>query len=174
MLTLSRDKIDGKARESRSKTHRTNLPARMAANHPGQGPEPIDVIIPRVATIMLAVIVTGADGGPAAGVSGPLDQQLRREDPSALARDARLLGDARRGALVFYQPALTCTRCHVNERADAPPPLGPDLAALGKDVSDVELVEGILEPSKAIKKGYESITIATDDGRTINGLLAEE
>ena len=120
------------------------------------------------------MLVSGADGGPTAGVPGPLDQQLRREDPSALARDARRLGDARRGALVFYQPALTCTRCHVNERADAPPTLGPDLAALGKEVPDVELVEAILEPSKAIKKGYEPITIATDDGRTITGLLVEE
>ena len=133
------------------------------------------MVSPLVSSILLAVVlVSGADGGPADGVPGPLDQQLRREDPSALARDARRLGDARRGALVFYQPALTCTRCHVNERADAPPPLGPDLAALGKEVSDIELVEGILEPSKAIKKGYEPITIATDDGRTITGLLAEE
>ena len=39
---------------------------------------------------------------------------------------------------------------------------------------DVELVEGILEPSKAIRKGYETITIATDDGRTITGLLVED
>ena len=119
-------------------------------------------------------LVCRPDDHLAANAPGPLDQQLRREDPSALARDARRLGDARRGALVFYQPALTCTRCHVNERADAPPTLGPDLAALGKEVPDVELVEGILEPSKAIKKGYEPITIATDDGRTITGLLAED
>jgi putative heme-binding domain-containing protein len=133
------------------------------------------VISPLVSSILLAVVmVSGADGGPAAGVPGPLDQQLRREGPSALARDARRLGDARRGALVFYQPALTCTKCHVSERADAPPTLGPDLAALGKGVPDVELVEGVLEPSKAIKKGYEPVTIATDDGRTITGLLAEE
>ncbi len=86
----------------------------------------------------------------------------------------RRLGDARRGALVFYQPALTCTRCHVNEQAEAPPTLGPDLATLGKGVSDVELVEAILEPSKVIRKGYEPVTIATDDGRTVTGLLVEE
>ena len=133
------------------------------------------MISPLVSSILLAVmLVSGADGGPSAGMPEPLDQQLRREDPSALARDARRLGDARRGALVFYQPALTCTKCHVNERVDAPPTLGPDLAALGKEVPDIELVQGILEPSKAIKKGYEPITIATDDGRTITGLLAED
>ena len=91
------------------------------------------------------------------------------------SRDARRLGDARRGALVFYQPALTCTRCHVNEKADAPAPtLGPDLAAIGKDTAARDLIESILEPSKVIKKGYEPVTIATDDGRTIIGLLVEE
>ena len=104
-----------------------------------------------VSSILLTVIlVSGADGVPSAGMIEP---QLRGEDPAALARDARRLGDARRGALVFYQPALTCTKCHVSEGAGAAAPLGPDLAALGKDVPDVELVESILEPSKVIKKG---------------------
>jgi putative heme-binding domain-containing protein len=133
------------------------------------------VISHLVSLLLLAAMpVSTEDGSPSTGIPGPLDQQLRREDPAALARDARRLGDARRGALVFHQPALTCTRCHLGERADAPPPLGPDLAAMGKEVSGVDLVESILEPSKAIKKGYETVTIATDDGRTVTGLLAEE
>ena len=128
-----------------------------------------------VSTILLVVTWSAIeDGNSPTGVPATLDQQLRREEPAAFARDARRLGDARRGALVFYQPALNCTRCHVNERADAPPTLGPDLAALGKGVSDVELVEAVLDPSKAIRKGYEPVTIATDDGRTVTGLLAEE
>jgi putative heme-binding domain-containing protein len=128
-----------------------------------------------VPCILLAARLIATEGGPPS-VGGPdaLDHRLRREDPAVLARDARRLGDARRGALVFYQPALTCTRCHVGERADAPAPLGPDLAAMGRGVSDVALVESILEPSKAIKAGFETVTIATADGRTVTGLLAEE
>src|SRR6516225_2992642 len=114
-------------------------------------------------TFLLLTSVTAEAIGPPSDMPGSLDQQLRRESPAVLARDARKLGDARRGALVFYQPALTCTRCHVSEPVDAPPTLGPDLASLGKGVSDVELVEAILEPSKAIRKGYEPVTIATDD-----------
>jgi putative heme-binding domain-containing protein len=130
---------------------------------------------PLVPSILLAKTLAALeDGNPAAGVPGPLDQQLRRADPSALARDARRLGDARRGALVFFQPALTGTQCHLGERAAAPPRLGPDLATLGKAVSDVELVESILEPSKVIQTGYEPVTIAMDDGRTVTGLLVEE
>src|SRR5205814_8127731 len=91
---------------------------------------------------------------------------------AALARDARRLGDAHRGAAVFYQPALTCAKCHVSE--SGAPALGPDLAAAGKDVADVYLVESILDPSKTIKQGFETVTISTDDGRTVTGLLGQD
>ncbi len=52
--------------------------------------------------------------------------------------------------------------------------MGPDLAKIGADVTDAYLIESILRPSQVIKKGYEPITIATSDGRTFTGLLAEE
>src|SRR5262249_61874516 len=82
--------------------------------------EPLDVISRLVSSLVLAVVATtGADDPIPSAMPAPLDQQLRGEDPAALARDARQLGDARRGALVFYQPALTCSRCHVGEKADA-------------------------------------------------------
>ena len=36
------------------------------------------------------------------------------------------------------------------------------------------LVESILDPSKAIKQGFETVTISTDDGRTLTGLLGQD
>src|SRR5579883_3229476 len=103
----------------------------MAGSH--RPAEPLDVIGRLMSSLLLAAIsAPGADGPIPSASSAPLGEQLRREDPAALARDARRLGDARRGALIFYQPALTCTRCHLGEPADAPPRLGPDLATLGK------------------------------------------
>ena len=45
---------------------------------------------------------------------------------------------------------------------------------MGKDIQDAYLVESILEPSKVIKKGYETVTISTEDGRTLTGLLGED
>ncbi len=124
--------------------------------------------------LVAAVVITGQDRTPGAGGPGGLDLQLRREDPACAGPRRRRLGDVRRGAVVFYQPALTCTKCHGIEGTGTPAPLGPDLTALGKNVSGPELVEAILEPSKAIKKGYETVTIVTDDGRTVTGLLAED
>src|SRR3954454_11721812 len=103
---------------------------------------------------------------------GTLEATLRSQSPATLAGDARRLGDPRRGAAVFFQPSLTCTKCHVGE--NGAPALGPDLTSLGKDVADAYLVESILDPSKAIKKGYETVTISIDDGRTVTGLLGED
>jgi putative heme-binding domain-containing protein len=129
-----------------------------------------------LASLILAVtvMIAGEDGTPSTAALGLLEPQLRREDPTVLARDARRLGDARRGALLFFQPALMCAKCHLSQGAGMPAPLGPDLTTLGKGVADTTLVEAILEPSKTIKKGYETVTIVTDDGRTSNGLLAED
>ncbi len=53
-------------------------------------------------------------------------------------------------------------------------PSGPTWPRSARTPRDTDLVESILEPSKVIKKGYEPVTIATDDGRTITGLLVEE
>jgi putative heme-binding domain-containing protein len=124
--------------------------------------------------VLVAVMFAGQNDIPAAGEAGLLEPELRREDPAALARDARRAGDVRRGALAFHQPALMCTRCHLVDGSGGPATLGPDLTALGKSLSDAAIVEAILEPSKTIKKGYETVTLVTDDGRTTTGLLAEE
>jgi putative heme-binding domain-containing protein len=101
-----------------------------------------------------------------------LEQALASEDPAALARDSREQGDARRGSLLFHQPSLSCARCHVAQ-ANAKP-LGPDLSSMGKEVTDVYLIESILAPSKTIKKGFETVTIARTNGKVETGLLDSE
>ncbi len=104
---------------------------------------------------------------------GPLESSLLAEDPGALANAVRAMGDPARGAAVFYQPFLSCTKCHAagDGRGDS---LGPDLAKLGKEATDVYLIDSILRPSKAIKKGFETVTIATKDGKNVTGLYARE
>jgi len=101
-----------------------------------------------------------------------LQQRLLQEDVAALAKAARDRGDPSRGAQVFYRNDLACTRCHT--AGDEMLRLGPDLAVTRKDATDASLVESLLLPSKVIKKGFETIVIATTDGRTILGILAED
>jgi putative heme-binding domain-containing protein len=109
----------------------------------------------------------------AADASEPLtlSQQLLKEAPKDIADAARERGDAGRGAVLFFQPFMTCAKCHDAETGTQ---LGPDIAQAGKDATAEHLIESVLSPSKVIKKGYEPLTITTVDGRTIVGLLAEE
>ena len=106
------------------------------------------------------------------GSAQGLDAELRGAPASSLAQEAREKGDAARGAVVFFQPYLACSKCH-SVGDGKPSPLGPDLATLGKEVSDAGLVESVLEPSKSIRKGYEAVSVATEDGKLLAGILVE-
>lgn len=101
-----------------------------------------------------------------------LQNELRQEEPEALAQAARKHGDPMRGAVVFYQRQLACAECHLPD--DKGRRLGPDLARPNKNTSGAHIVESLLQPSKTIRKGYEAATLLTKDGKTLTGLLLEE
>jgi putative heme-binding domain-containing protein len=122
-----------------------------------------------VAALTLAAGTVRAEDAPASVPA--LEKQMRKEGAEALAEAARVEGDAARGALLFYQPYLACTQCHLGD--DRTPPLGPDLATLGKDASGPALVEAILDPSKTVRKGFETVVVVTADGKTVTGRLVE-
>lgn len=98
----------------------------------------------------------------------PLADRLAAEDVQQLAQDAREKGDAKRGAIAFHQRRVTCTQCHAN--GEEKPLLGPDIANLGKKVSDAYLIESVLHPSKEIAKNFESVIVITSKGNSIVGL----
>ena len=102
-----------------------------------------------------------------------LEEELKHISAAELAKLAKAEGDAVRGAVVFFQPHMACSKCHaigkLNQKG-----LGPDLTALGKEASDESLVDSVLLPSKVIRKGFESITVVTDDGKSLTALLVEQ
>jgi putative heme-binding domain-containing protein len=100
-----------------------------------------------------------------------LQERLRQEPLTNLANAARERGDAGRGAVLFFQPSLTCARCH---DAESGTQLGPDIAQAGREATAESLIESVLYPSKVIKKGYATHTVSTTDGRVMTGLIAEE
>ena len=64
---------------------------------------------------------------------------------------------------------LTCRNCHrVGAIGKA---LGPDLTAIGKDRSRVQLLESILYPSKRIEPKFLTYLVETVDGKVMSGLL---
>lgn len=100
-----------------------------------------------------------------------LSLRLKAEPTETLARAAREQGNAVRGAILFTQQKLACTRCHAAEDSKR---LGPDLRQLQSDVTDESLVESLLQPSKAIRKGFESVTLLTTAGKTLHGRIVDE
>ena len=97
---------------------------------------------------------------------------LKAIQPKLLVNEVRRRGDPKRGAIVFYTSAAGCVKCHLS--GEETTPLGPDLARLGPNVNPQHLVESLLYPSRAIRKGYETNTIVTDTGRVVSGLVARE
>ncbi len=128
---------------------------------------------PAIVRLSCVLAFAAANAGAEDSVPAPstLEQQLLEEDVAALVKAAREHGDATRGAIAFYQPHLSCTKCH--DPGGESTPLGPDLEKPGEDVTEVYLVESMLQPSKMIKKGYESVVVLTDRGKTVTGLLVE-
>ena len=94
---------------------------------------------------------------------GVLEPRLLAEGAGALAQAARETGDAVRGAIVFHRLETTCSQCHVLDGSKTG--LGPDLTNLVPKPEDTQLVESILEPSRLIYKGYETVAVITDDGQ---------
>ena len=101
-----------------------------------------------------------------------LDEDLRRVPAAELAALAKTEGDAMRGAVLFFQQHMACSKCHAVEKASRKS-LGPDLTTLGKEVTDESLVESVLLPSKVIRKGFESVTVVTSDGKSLAALIVE-
>ncbi|HVX13791.1 MAG TPA: DUF6797 domain-containing protein [Pirellulales bacterium] len=119
------------------------------------------------------LMVLGLQGAqPSAAAAELLEQQLSRERPGELVTAARRQGDAQRGAVLFHDRKLGCATCHLPDHGQRA--LGPELTKRPTDIDDAYLVESVLAPSKRIRLGYETIHVATDDGRTIVGLLAED
>ncbi len=123
-------------------------------------------MLSRLLTLLLSLAAVAPAAEPPS-----LHDALTHEPVPALAKAARERGDAGRGAVLFFQPFLTCAKCH---DADAGTQLGPDIAKAGKEATAEYLVESVLFPSKVVKKGYETVVLNTTDGKTLTGLIAEE
>ena len=101
-----------------------------------------------------------------------LTNQLAKENPDQLAKEAREKGNIVRGAILFHQGNINCAKCH-RPQAEAER-IGPDLSRMESEITDASIIESILYPSKQIKKGYETSIILTADGETINGMVLQQ
>ncbi len=81
-------------------------------------------------------------------------------------------GDPRRGKEVFFGSKAACSSCH--QIAYLGGSRGPALTQIGAIRTEADLLESILMPSVTIVQGYDAWTVATKEGKVLNGLLAGE
>jgi len=117
-----------------------------------------------------------AAGTHLAADTAPLAEQLAGEERATLAAAVTRDGDPLRGSNIFHARQMACTQCHVV--GEGVSPLGPNLAAMPKGVAPeaivAHLVQSVLDPSGVVQPEYRGLTIITDDGKSITGLLARE
>lgn len=100
--------------------------------------------------------------------SGGLPDRDRQVVVDKLAPLVREGGDAERGRRIFTQQCAKCHR-HGTEGGN----VGPELTGMSAHPRQ-ELLIQILDPSRSVEGNYVQYTVATRDGRVLNGLLAGE
>jgi putative heme-binding domain-containing protein len=119
------------------------------------------------ASSLLALPQTGSRA-----LAQTLEATLLKEPVERLVQAAQAEGDPRRGAVLFHQPYLGCTQCHAAGQGEKP--LGPDLTRWEKAPTATHLVEAVLQPSRKIREGYQTLIIERTSGQTQTGLLVED
>jgi putative heme-binding domain-containing protein len=101
-----------------------------------------------------------------------------RIDPNKLPSLAHLLarqGDSQRGKQLLAASVkndMQCLKCHTISGTGGQ--IGPDLSVIGKKASKQDLLESILNPSKAVADQYVNWQIETKKGLSLSGLIVEE
>ena len=99
---------------------------------------------------------------------GGLPDPDREKVIEALAPVVLKGGDAARGKEVFKKE---CAKCHTHSGEGGK--VGPDLTGMAAHPKS-ELLVHILDPSRSVEGNFLQYTVATTDGRVLNGLLAGE
>lgn len=80
----------------------------------------------------------------------------------------RMSGDPKRGKVVFEE---NCGRCHIPGKSGGR--VGPDLSGVNNK-SKEEILNSILNPSESIEPRFTNYVLTTKDGRTYDGVIAQE
>lgn len=114
------------------------------------------------------LVVCNAAQGETLRHPASFETQVKAANPTELAAEIALRGDPVRGALLFHRSGAACASCHLSN--DDTSPLGPNLSEIGPDVTISQLIESLTDPSKTIRKGFETLRLVTVDGEVFSGM----
>lgn len=93
---------------------------------------------------------------------------LNSDEMRSLVQLIQESGNAAHGEQIFRRAELNCLKCHAIGGAGGK--VGPDLVSIGSSAQVDYLVDSILQPNKAVKEGYHSVVVQTDDGKVMTGI----
>jgi len=102
-----------------------------------------------------------------AGKAHPADNEAKH-----ILQLARTKGDPVRGEAVYRRAELGCFQCHALGGVGGN--VGPDLSGIGTSAPMEYLLESVVLPSKIIREGFTTVTIFTDNGQLLTGVLVRE
>ena len=104
-----------------------------------------------------------------AGSIEPVGTTMTAEVRQDLLKEANEIGDRYRGRNIYNRPHLLCATCHrINNIGGL---IGPDLSTLGSYMSAESILESLLNPSRDIKQGYETVIVNRTSGELVSGTL---
>lgn len=99
-------------------------------------------------------------------------KMLSKDEMGSLVATIKEQGNAAHGELIFRRAELNCQKCHAVSGAGGK--VGPDLMSVGSSAQVDYLVDSILDPNKNVKEGYQSLVVATDEGKVLTGIKVRE
>jgi putative membrane-bound dehydrogenase-like protein len=114
------------------------------------------------------------------GVERGMQFHLRFRRKSSAAEHEKLTqtalkqaGDPRRGRKLFFNAGKTqCVKCHrVGDQGER---IGPDLTGVGSRFPRIYLIESVLQPSRSIAPGYQTLLVSLKSGRILTGVKIAE
>ena len=99
-------------------------------------------------------------------------KKLSKEEMSSLVATIKETGNAAHGEQIFRRAELNCLKCHAVGGAGGK--VGPDLVSVGSSAQIDYLVDSILDPNKNVKEGFQSLVVATDEGKVLTGIKVRE
>jgi quinoprotein glucose dehydrogenase len=101
------------------------------------------------------------------------ETKANTDDALSLYRDTLVGGDAETGRRIFLAKAeVSCLRCHKVQGAGGE--VGPDLTGIGSRQKRDYLLEAIVAPNKQIAKGFETLVLTLNSGKSVTGVLKSE
>ncbi|HYE29829.1 MAG TPA: PVC-type heme-binding CxxCH protein [Methylomirabilota bacterium] len=99
-------------------------------------------------------------------------QELTPAEMQALAAKVSQSGNAARGEQIYRRPELACVACHAIGGIGGK--VGPDLTSIGASAPMDYIIESLLFPNRKIKEGYHAVSVETNDGEEITGVIVRE